>query len=71
MKTYDAIVVGAGPAGARLPGAWPRRDSSVLLLERGDARAEEHVRRDVPPLSGASKSFSPVSGKRRPGSGMW
>lgn len=46
MKTYDAIIVGAGAAGGIVAGVLAEAGKHVLLLERGKKYAYDEVSRD-------------------------
>jgi electron transfer flavoprotein-quinone oxidoreductase len=43
VKTYDAIVVGAGPAGVTAALSMAQKGMNVLLLERGNAPGEKNM----------------------------
>ena len=71
MKTYDAIVVGAGPAGTT---ASLRMAQKGLRCARRAGRVtglEEHVRRDARRTAPSPRRCCPVSGTTRRGSGTW
>ena len=43
MKAYDAIVVGAGPAGTTAALIMAQKGLKVLLLERGDVPGAKNM----------------------------
>ena len=48
METYDAVVVGGGPAGATAATTLARKGLSVLLLDRGGRRGIARTFHAVP-----------------------
>ena len=49
MKTYDVIVVGAGPAGTTAALKMVQRGLKVLLIERGEVPGSKNMFGGMPP----------------------
>ena len=71
MRGYDAIVVGAGPAGTTAALRMARKGLNVLLLERGSTPGSKNMFGGMFPAAPPSRSCFPVSGTLRRGKGMW